>query len=193
MVWSSATSVLYTICLGGLSFLSFIVLALSGILLMFHYVPGSGSFSSILNTHSVIPFGDIIRSLHYWAGQIMVLTVTLHMLRVLWTKSYKPPRELNWVIGITLLILTLFLDFTGFLLRGSQESTSAGSIAYNLVTLIPGIGSSLAYMIFGEPTAPGNSSLKVYVFHCVVLPFIASFLQAYHFWNIRKDGGVKPL
>lgn len=192
-VWSSAASFPYTFCLGGLSFLAFIVLAFTGLLLMFHYEPGSGSFNSILTIHSYIPFGDIIRSLHYWAGQIMVLTVTLHMLRVIWTKSYKPPRELNWVVGISLLILTLFLDFTGFLLRASQESTSAGTIAHNLVTLIPEVGLDLAYMIFGEPTSPGTSSLKVYVFHCVALPLSAFFLQGYHFWKIRKDGGAKPL
>lgn len=193
MVWSSATSILYTFCLGGLSFLAFILLVFTGILLMFHYEPGPGSFTSILNIQSVIPYGDIIRSLHYWAGQIMVVTVTLHMIRVIWTKSYKPPRELNWVIGVTLLLLTLILDFTGFLLRGSQESTSAGTIAYHLVSSIPGVGEKLAYTFFGEPTIPGVSSLKVYVFHCVVLPLAAFLLQLYHFWKIRKDGGVRPL
>lgn len=191
---SGALSVFYTFCLGGLSFLAFVILGITGLLLMFHYQPGdSSSFSSILTISSVIPYGEVIRNLHYWAGQLMVVTVNLHMLRVVWTRSYKPPKQLNWLVGVALLILVLFLDFTGYLLIGSQESGAAATVSVNILGVIPGIGEGLAQVLFGEPTALSGSTLVVYVWHCVALPMIVLLLQLYHFWRIRRDGGVRPL
>lgn len=189
-----ALSVLYTFCLGGLSFLAFIVLGVTGLLLMFHYQPGeSTGFNSILTLASVIPYGGVIRNLHYWAGQLMVVTVNLHMLRVVWTHSYKSPRQLNWLVGVGLLILVLVLDFTGYLLIGSQESGAAATVAVNILGLIPGIGVALGKISLGEPSALSGSTLVVYVWHCVGLPMVALILQFYHFWRIRRDGGVRPL
>ncbi|TGE32109.1 cytochrome b N-terminal domain-containing protein [Desulfosporosinus sp. Sb-LF] len=187
-------SVLYTFCLGGLSFLAFIVLGVTGLLLMFHYQPGeSTGFNSILTLASVIPYGGVIRNLHYWAGQLMVVTVNLHMLRVVWTHSYKSPRQLNWLVGVGLLILILVLDFTGYLLIGSQESGAAATVAVNILGLIPGFGVALGQISLGEPSSLSGSTLVVYVWHCVGLPMIALILQFYHFWRIRRDGGVRPL
>ena len=193
-VSDGALTVLYTFCLGGLSFLAFVVLGITGFLLMFHYQPGeSNGFSSILTISSVIPYGGVIRNLHYWAGQVMVITVNLHMLRVVWTHSYKSPKQLNWLVGMSLLILVLVLDFTGYLLIGSQESGAAATVAVNILGLIPGMGVGLAQILFGEPTALSGSTLVVYVWHCLGLPLVALFLQLYHFWRIRRDGGVRPL
>ena len=187
-------TVLYTFCLGGLSFLAFVVLGITGLLLMFHYQPGDNTgFSSIITIASVIPYGGVIRNLHYWAGQIMVVTVNLHMLRVVWTHSYKSPKQLNWLVGVALLILVLVLDFTGYLLIGSQESGAAATVAVNISGLIPGVGTGLAQILFGEPSALSGSTLVVYVWHCVGLPMLATVLQLYHFWRIRRDGGVRPL
>jgi len=187
-------SVLYTFCLGGLSFLAFMVLGMTGLLLMFHYQPGdSNGFPSVLTIASVIPYGDVIRNLHYWAGQIMVVTVNLHMLRVVWTRAYKSPKQLNWLVGVALLILVLVLDFTGYLLIGSQESGAAATVAVNILGQIPGIGTGLAQILFGEPSALSGSTLVVYVWHCVGFPMLALILQLYHFWRIRRDGGVRPL
>lgn len=188
-----ALRVLYTFCLGGLSFLAFIVLGVTGLLLMYHYEPGETAFHSILTISSVIPYGGVIRNLHYWAGQLMVVTVNLHMLRVVWTKSYKPPKQLNWLVGVALLIFVLFLDFTGYLLVGSQESGAAATVAVNIIGLIPVIGIGLAQMLFGEPSALSGSTLVVYVWHCVALPMVIFLLQLYHFWRVRRDGGVRPL
>lgn len=188
-----ALTVLYTFCLGGLSFLAFIVLGITGLLLMFHYQPGDSAFSSILTISTVIPYGGVIRYLHYWAGQLMVVTVNLHMLRVVWTHSYKPPKQMNWVVGVVLLIFILILDFTGYLLIGSQESGAAATVAVNILGLIPGIGTGLAEFVLGEPTALSGSTLVVYVWHCVALPMAAFLLQLYHFWRIRRDGGIRPL
>lgn len=193
-VSEAALKFVSTFCLGGLSALSFLVLAITGVLLMFHYQPGENSaFSSLLNLSSVIPYGAILRNWHYWSGQIMVISVSLHMIRVVWTHSYKPPKQLNWLIGIGLLFLTLFTDFTGYLLRGSQESGAAASIAVNLSQLIPIIGRPISQIFFGQPSPLSGSTLMVYVWHCLVLPTIAFWFQLYHFWRIRRDGGVRPL
>lgn len=193
-VHEKVVSVLYTFCLGGLSFLAFVVLGVTGLLLMFHYQPGdSTGFNSILSIASVIPYGGLIRNLHYWAAQVMVVTVNLHMLRVVWTHSYKSPKQMNWLVGVALLILVLVLDFTGYLLIGSQESGAAATVAVNILGLIPGLGTGLAQALFGDPSALSGSTLVVYVWHCVGLPMVALLLQLYHFWRIRRDGGVRPL
>lgn len=185
-----AVSIFYTFCLGGLSFLAFVVLGITGILLMFHYHP-SGSYNSVVNLASVIRYGALLRSLHYWAAQVMVVSVFLHMCRVVWTHSYRPPRELNWVIGVILLVLTLVLDFSGILLRGSQETASAAAVAVHILQIIPVIGSGLARIFFGP--AGTTDQLVLYVWHCVALPAAAFWLQGYHFWRIRRDGGARPL
>lgn len=188
-----ALNVAYTFCLGGLTFLAFILLFITGLLLMFHYQPGiTTGFTSLLNL-TVIPYGGVIRNIHFWAGQVMVVTVNLHMLRVIWTHSYKPPKQLNWVVGVALLLLVLFLDFTGYLLRGSQESGAAATVAVSILDLIPGIGLPISQMVLGRPSALAGSTLIVYVWHCFLLPGIALLMQLYHFWRIRKDGGVRPL
>jgi len=190
----SAINIVYTVCLGGLSFLSFIVLSVTGLLLMFHYQPGENTaFSSLLNLSSVIPYGALLRNWHYWAGQIMVITVSLHMVRVAWTHSYKPPKQLNWLVGIGLLLLTLIMDFSGYLLRGSQETGAAANVAVHIAELIPLVGSQIAQILFGRPSPLSGSTLMAYVWHCIGLPTIAFWLQFYHFWRIRRDGGVRPL
>lgn len=193
-VSEKAVLLTYTFCLGGLTFLAFMIVGITGLLLMFHYQPGEMTgFSSVLNLSSVIPYGSVIRNLHYWAAQLMVLTVNLHMVRVVWTHSYKPPKQLNWVVGVSLLILVLMLDFTGFLLVGSQESGAAATVAVHILSIIPWIGTSLAGIFFGTPSALSGSTLAVYVWHCVGLPMAAVYLQLLHFWRIRRDGGVRPL
>jgi len=193
-VSNKVLSVLYTFCLGGLSFLAFIVLGITGLLLMFHYQPGdSTGFSSVITIASVIPYGGLIRNIHYWAAQIMVVTVNLHMLRVVWTHSYKSPKQLNWLVGVGLLIFVLVLDFTGYLLIGSQESGAAATVALHIVGLIPRFGTGLGQIGLGYPSSLSGSTLVVYVWHCVGLPMMALILQFYHFWRIRRDGGVRPL
>lgn len=193
-VVKGALSIAYTFCLGGLTFLAFILLCVTGLLLMFHYQPGeSTGFNSLLNLTSVIPYGGVIRNLHFWAGQIIVVTVNLHMLRVVWTHSYKPPKQLNWLVGVVLILLVLILDFTGYLLRGSQESGAAATVAVSILGLIPGVGFPISEILLGRPSALGGSTLIVYVWHCFLFPLVAFLLQLYHFWRIRKDGGVRPL
>lgn len=181
-----------TFCLGGFSFLAFILLTISGVLLLFFYTPGEAAFSSLSEIDSALPYGGLIRSLHFWAGQLMVVSVFFHMVRVVWSKAYKPLRELNWVTGVMLFVLTVVLDYSGYLLRGGQESGAAASVGQTLVKTLPG-GHFLAAIFFGQPSSLNGSTLNVFVWHVFILAGIAAFLQIFHFWRIRKDGGVRPL
>ena len=107
----------YTFCLGGLSFFFFLVLTVTGVFLMFFYVPSSTSaYDDILRIQAEVPFGLLTRNIHRWAAHLMVFFVFLHMMRVFYHGAYKPPREFNWVVGVVLLFLTIMLSFTGYLL-----------------------------------------------------------------------------
>jgi len=110
-VKKSAVRVSYTLCLGGLSFFLFILLTITGLFLMFYYIPSVDSaYQNVKDLQFVAVFGDIIRNMHRWAAHGMVITVWLHMARVFYQGAYKPPREFNWVIGTFLLLTTLLLE-----------------------------------------------------------------------------------
>ncbi|NCY17748.1 MAG: DUF4405 domain-containing protein, partial [Actinobacteria bacterium] len=116
-----AVKVSYTLCLGGLSFFLFILLTVTGIFLMFFYRPTDvQAWNDISNLQTSVAFGLLVRNMHRWGAHLMVLSVFLHMARVFYHGAYKPPREFNWVIGVVLLMLTLLLSFTGYLLPWDQ-------------------------------------------------------------------------
>lgn len=181
-----------TFCLGGFSFLAFIVLTITGVLLLFFYQPGDRAFSSLSEINSVLPYGGFLRSLHFWAGQMMVISVFLHMVRVVWARAYRPLRELNWITGVVLFVLTVILDYSGYLLRGGQESGAAATVGQALFTSLPG-GQALATVFFGQPLSFNGSTLNMYVWHVFILSGAVGFLQMFHFWRIRRGGGVRPL
>lgn len=190
-IQASALRLMTTFCLGGLSFLFFIITIITGVLLLFHYEPGENAYVTVARISSIIPYGSLIRGLHYWAAQLMVVTVALHMARVVWHHAYRPPREMNWVIGVMLFLLTLLLDFSGYLLRGDQESLSAATVAMGLLNDLPG-GNYLNVIIFGNGLTQGTS-ITLYVWHAFLLTITAFVLQGWHFWRIQRDGGVRPL
>ena len=121
----------YTFCLGGLSFFLFLVLTVTGVYLMFFYVPSATlAYTNILEIQAEVTFGLLTRNIHRWAAHLMVFFVFLHMMRVFYHGAYKPPREFNWVVGVVLLFLTVFLSFTGYLLPGTRSrSTRSRSAA----------------------------------------------------------------
>ena len=111
----------YTLGLGLISFLLFVVLSASGILLLFYYVPSTESaYNNIVDLQTKVSYGQLMRNMHRWSAHGMVLIVVLHMIRVFYTGAYKRPREFNWVVGVILLLLTLLLSFTGYLLPWDQ-------------------------------------------------------------------------
>jgi quinol-cytochrome oxidoreductase complex cytochrome b subunit len=177
--------------MGGLSFFLFLVLTLTGTLLMFYYRPTpEWAYSDIKDMETVVIFGQLLRNMHRWAAHGMVITVFLHMIRVFYTGSYKPPREFNWVVGTLLFTFTLLLSYTGYLLPWDQLALWAVTVGYEIARATPAVGDEVAFLIFGGYQLGPNALLRFYVLHVVALPLATGFLIAIHFWRIRKDGGI---
>ena len=189
----------YTWGLGGLSFLLFVLLTLTGIFLMFYYVPDTRrAYDDMKDIEHVVPFGQFLRNLHRWVAHAMVITVWLHMLRVFLTSSYKKPREFNWAIGVVLLVLTLLLSFSGYLLPWDQIAFWAITVGTNMATATPFLGAEgpfsvvtydndMRFLILGSRSVGQSALLRFYVLHCLALPLAAAVLLAVHFWRVRKD------
>ena len=181
----------YTFCLGGLSFFLFLVLTITGVYLMFFYVPSATSaYNDILRIQSEVVFGLLTRNIHRWAAHLMVFFVFLHMMRVFYHGAYKPPREFNWVVGVVLLFLTLFLSYTGYLLPWDQIAFWAITIGFNFAESAPVFNTMSKLLIFGGLEVGQNTLLRFYVMHVIFMPLAAALFLAVHFWRIRKDGGI---
>lgn len=181
----------YTMGLGGLSFLLFLVLVVSGILLAFYYVPSTKlAYQSIKDIENVVSYGRILRNMHRWAAHGMVVTVFLHMCRVFFTYSFAKPREFNWVIGVLLFLLTIGLSFTGYLLPWDQLAFWAITVGTSMANYAPVIGEDIKYFLLGGNIVGQGALLRFYVLHCFVLPVAIIGLMVVHFWRIRKDGGI---
>lgn len=179
----------YFYCLGGITFTLFIILLLTGFLLSAHYIPSENeAYHSIQRLHLDVPLGGILRSAHHWAGNLMVLTVLLHMLRVFATGSYKNPRELNWVTGACLLLLTLCFGFTGYLLPWDQKAYWATVVGTNMLGSIPFIGSGLVSILRAGADVTGYTLLRFYSLHVLWLPSVTGVFLWMHFHMIRRLG-----
>ncbi|HEY7343250.1 MAG TPA: cytochrome b N-terminal domain-containing protein, partial [Ktedonobacterales bacterium] len=133
---------------------------------------------------------QLVRNMHRWAAHLMVVTVTLHMIRVFYHGAYKPPREFNWVIGVVLFLSTLFLSFSGYLLPWDQIGYWAITVGSNMVSYAPLLGAQAHNILTGQPVGVGQPTLiRFYVLHVLFTPLVAAILMAVHFWRIRKDGG----
>lgn len=190
-------STTYSFWLGTMAGVLFFILGFTGIILMFNYVPTpERAYWTIKDIQFVVPFGKFIRSLHRAAAHLMVLVVFLHMMRTFYTAAYKngknpeARRWINWIIGVALLLLTLFLSFTGYLLPWDQLAFWAITVGTNIAKQAPLIGEKLRYLLLGGNEIGANTLIRFYVLHCFVLPMAVLFLFAYHMWRIRKDGGL---
>src|SRR5689334_17337775 len=127
--------------MGGITFYLFIVLTFTGVALMYYYHPDkANAFRDILYIKNDVPFGNFLRNMHRWAAHAMIITVWLHQMRVFMTGSYKPPREFNWNIGVILLLVTMLLSFTGYLLPDDQLGFWAVTVGTNMARASPFIG-----------------------------------------------------
>jgi quinol-cytochrome oxidoreductase complex cytochrome b subunit len=186
-----AVKVSYTLCLGGLSFFLFIMLTVTGIFLMFFYRPTAvNAWNDIKTLHTTVTFGLLVRNMHRWAAHLMVISVFLHMARVFYHGAYKPPREFNWVIGIVLLLLTLLLSFTGYLLPWDQLALWAVTVGTNMMGYTPVFGTQVKFVLLGGKEIGTDTLLRWYVLHVLMLPFVIVIFMAIHFWRVRKDGGL---
>jgi quinol-cytochrome oxidoreductase complex cytochrome b subunit len=180
----------YTFGLGGISLLLFLALAVTGALEMFVYVPTpQGAIESIRQISYLVPFGWLVRNMHYWAGQMMVGTVVLHMARVVVTGGYKG-RSANWLIGTSLLSLTLLLDFTGYVLRWDRDTAWALLVGTNLVQTIPAVGPALYRLLVGGRQVGQATLLRFYAWHVFGLVLLTITLLAWHIFRVRRDGGI---
>lgn len=179
----------HTFCLGGLALVLFLVLGATGAVLMFVYTPTpQGAASFFAQEAGNLPFAWFMRRLHYLAGQAMVVVLILHLLRVLLSGAFLPPRAANWLVGLALLLLVFFIDFTGYVLRWDQPTQEAARIAANLLGQVPAVGGVLKGMLLGGDDLGPAGLLRFYVLHCLALPAIIMVLTMYHFWRIRRDG-----
>jgi quinol-cytochrome oxidoreductase complex cytochrome b subunit len=187
--------VTYTYCLGGLTFFMFIILTITGVLLMFYYVPSvDRAYQDIAAFETNVRFGLLMRNLHRWTAHAMVILVFLHMMRVFYTGAYKPPREFNWVVGVVLLVLTLLLSFTGYLLPWDQLALWAVTVGHNIGGSTPYLGEEVQTVLFGGVEIGQPALIRFYTLHVLALPLFAAIMMAVHFWRIRRDGGMaRPL
>ncbi len=200
----------YTWCMGGVTFFLFIVETITGLLLMFYYRPTvEYAYADIWDLREQVPLG-VMRELHRWGAHAMVISVWLHMFRVFMTGSYKPPREFNWNVGVILLVLTLLLSFTGYLLPWDQLAMWAITVGSNMARATPflgyegpgatllklgdvnlvHVGSDARFGLLAGRFVGAGALLRFYVLHCVAIPLVVATLMAIHFWRVRKDGGI---
>ena len=181
----------YTLGLGLISLFLFLILVVTGVLLMFYYVPSTTqAYDRMLDLRGTVAFGIFLRNMHRWSAHGMVAMVFLHMCRVFLTGAYKKPREFNWVLGVVLLLVTLFLSFTGYLLPWDQLAFWAITVGTSIAGYAPLVGSQMKFLLLGDTTVGQEALLRFYVLHVAVLPAVLMLLVAIHFWRIRKDGGL---
>jgi len=209
-VRKSGVKLEFTWCMGGISFFLFLVETVTGVFLMFYYRPTiEFAYADIVDLREQIPLG-MTRELHRWGAHAMVITVWLHMFRVFMTGSYKPPREFNWNVGVILLVLTLLLSFTGYLLPWDQLAIWAVTVGTNMARATPFLGhegpgaallklgdismvhagSDVRFALLGGRFVGAGALLRFYVLHCIAFPLVVALLLSVHFWRVRKDGGI---
>src|SRR6201998_4653365 len=177
--------------LGSLSLLLFIILVVTGVLLMFYYHPAAPkAYHDMKDLRFVVANGVFLRNMHRIGAHLMVLLVFAHMFHVFYRGGYRPPHEFNWVVGVILLLLTLFLSYTGYLLPWDQLAFWAITVGTNIIRAMPFLGDKVRFLLLGGHLVSENALLRFYVLHCVILPLAAIVLIAVHFWRIQKDGGL---
>ena len=181
----------YSLGLGVITTFLFLALSVTGVLLMFYYVPTvERAYINIVGLQTEIPFGQLLRNLHRWGAHLMVLAAILHMVLVFYTGGYKPPREFNWVVGVGLLILTLGASFTGYLLPWDQLSFWAITVGTSIASYEPLMGAMVKRILLGGPEVGQDALTRFYALHIMVIPAILAGLISLHIWRVRKDGGL---
>jgi quinol-cytochrome oxidoreductase complex cytochrome b subunit/mono/diheme cytochrome c family protein len=181
----------YTLGAGGLAIFFSLILLLTGLLETYYYIPTPEQAANSVETiTTLVPLGNLIRNLHYWAAQFLVVVTTVHLLRVMLTGAYAPPRRFNYLLGLGLLVLILLLNFTGYVLRWDEGIRWALVVGTNLLKTIPWIGDSVYHFVVGGD-APGTATLtRFYAWHIFGLALVAAFLIGWHAFRVRRDGGV---
>ena len=179
--------------LGGMTLFLFIVQVGTGILLLFYYrASASEAYESIRFIMTDVKFGWLIRSIHHWAANLMILTLFLHMFSVLILRAYRPPRELTWLTGAGLLVVTLAFGFTGYLLPWNQLAYFATRVGTQIVGVVPVVGEGMLRLLRGGDDVSGATLTRFYAFHAAVLPTLIVGILAVHVYLVQKHGMSTP-
>jgi quinol-cytochrome oxidoreductase complex cytochrome b subunit len=180
-----------TFGLGGMAALLIVIQFLTGIMLRFYYEPFPGlAYDSIVLMQNNVLFGRLIRNIHHWSGVFLVIITFLHLIRTFFTGAYQSPRQVNWIIGLLLFALVILSNFTGYLLPWDQLAYWAITVSTSILQYIPLIGNSLREFVIAGTEVNADTLLIFYNLHSAVLPILILLLMAYHFWRVRKAGGV---
>ena len=181
----------YTLGAGGTAVFLTLVLVVTGALEMFYYIPTPDEAAHSVQTLSyMVPFGGLLRNLHFWAAQLLLIASAVHLARVVFTGAYAPPRRFNYLLGLALFVLAILLDFTGYMLRWDQGIQWALIVGTNLVKTIPWVGNGL-YQILVGGDQPGSATLiRFYAWHIFGLVLLATVLMFWHAFRVRRDGGI---
>ena len=178
-----------TLRLGFIAAVLYLILFISGMYLMFFYRPvAPDAYYNMHELSTTVAFGQFVRNIHRWSAHLMVLVVCLHMLRVFFSGAYKPPRQFNWVVGVGLLVFTLLLSFTGYLLPWDQLSYWAITVGTNIAGYVPVFGNQARNVLLGGPSVGNETLLRFYVLHIYFLPTFLFIVLGVHIWRVRKDG-----
>ncbi len=188
---ASAIRFTYTWGLGGIAAVLAVMLGLTGVMLMFRYEPTvDRAYASIQALEAEVVFGSLIRSIHHWAASALVVVACLHLVRVFLTGGFKKGRFVNWLIGIGLLLLTLVFNFTGYLLPWDQLAYWAMTVSTTMIGYIPWAGETVKNLVLAGPEVGQGTLSNFYALHVAMLPAVAVVAMGYHFWRVRKDGGI---
>ena len=186
-----ALSFTRTYGLGGMAALLIVLLFITGILLRFYYEPfPQKAYNSIVILQNDVLFGQLIRNIHHWCGVFLVIISFLHLLRVFFTGGFQSSRKINWIIGLVLFVFIIASNFTGYLLPWDQLAYWAVTVGTSLLHYIPFIGDSIRKFILAGDEVNANTLLIFFNFHTAVFPISILLLMAYHFWRVRKAGGI---
>jgi quinol-cytochrome oxidoreductase complex cytochrome b subunit len=180
-----------TFGLGGMAALLILIQIFTGLLLKFHYVPSpSGAYDSILNINNNLLFGKLAHNIHHWSAILLLWITFFHMLRVLFTGAFREPRHVTWIFGIILLVLVVLSNFTGYLLPWDQLSYWAVTVVTSLLEYIPLIGGASREILLGGNEVGSATLSNFFNLHTGIIPLCMIILMGYHFWRIRRAGGV---
>lgn len=181
-------------CLGGIAFTLFLIQGLTGLMLAFYYQPTpEAAYESILFIENEVLFGSAIRTIHHWAANAMIVLVVAHMIRVFIHGAFKPPRELNWVSGVLLFLITLGFGLTGYLLPWDQRAFWATTVATEIAGAIPQVGDVVLVLARGSWDVSGITLSRFYAVHVLALPAAIIILLGLHFLMVRRQGISRPL
>jgi len=176
---------------GGPAVFLLLVITITGILELFYYIPTpEGAAISIQTLTYHVPFGNLVRNLHYWSSQFLLVVSVVHLIRIIFTGAYTPPRRFNYLLGLGLFILVIFLDFTGYVLRWDTGIQWAFVVGTNLIKSIPWIGQALYGAMVGS-TQLGQAALtRFYTWYVFGLTGLGGILTVWHIFRVRRDGGI---